>query len=1260
MKNKNCLLFLFFVCVCTTLSFSQKKSIKYWDLALGNNNKEALTYFLNNNKESYKNSIEMLLSHEILRNENGFINGASRGFLKNLMKFSDFEYYLYALWNKPFLFDNYLKTSFYNKNSEAISRVDISKVNNKTIEYSLRYLKAILERDNKNFKKYDSYISGIPTIKDWQFCGVFENLNKSGFDKKYEPEAYAKSDKMFNANSNGLTSWYTPHKDYTKESYQFFVNHSEYGYGVHYAQTFIKSDKDRRVQLRLGNSSAFKVWLNDVLIYENTKDIGTDIDAYKVTINLSKGNNRLLIKNAESNGTPYFIARISDEKGLPISELKYSSNYSKYKKGTITSVNPQKNANEIELFFRDKIKNEPNNFFYKYCLINTYLRNQNYEKANSILNPLFKKYKKSSLLRLFKTYTYSYEGDFKSVKEVNKNIYLDDPDYYYSIVKKATDINNLNRMDVKELENFVNKLGSSTDYPVLKLMGQFVIDARNEDMTALRKTMDDLFENVSDRVVLLKNFIPIYDNVFKDQERTIKEYENLLKKKFSPAIVNGLSVYYNKLNRKKDVINLYKEYSQNFPSENEFLFSLIKKLHSYKMYAESNKYIDLALKNFPYSFKAMEYKGNALVQLGNKKEAIRFYEKSLVYNNGNKSLIKKIETLSRKANIIDTYIEKDIYAYVDQERNKNKKNNYGVNILLDNRVVQLYKSGSLKNRNIILYEITSKNGVKNYKEYDLGLSGSYTILKSEIIKKDKSIVPADKSKSKFVFNSLEVGDVIHLSYETTSTGSGRFYKDFVDSYQFDSENYCLKTKYTLISPKDKYLKFTVANGDLPYNKSKNGDYIVHDWELLNAKELPKSEDYMPSNYDFARILHVSTIKSWNDIANWYSDLVRSQSVFNEEVEKVYYEIFSEKDVRKLSEEERVRRIYYYIMNNFNYSYVNFKQSGFIPQKPAQIISSRLGDCKDFSTLFATFARRAGLDVNLVLILTSDFGKKSLMLPAQDFNHCIVKVKINGEDQFLELTDKNLPFKSIPNGLLNATGLEIPYLSDTNREYELFHLENLKGVVAKMEAKVSIVIDKNDSQKIKIDSKISGGLASSYFDVLNQDSYELIKKSIKGDFIDRIGNGVVLDSVTNIDARIGKEYLSYSSELHIDNKMNEMGSMKFFKLPIVSHAYNQSIVDLEKRNYSIIYQNYENSNFYSTTYEVEVPKGKKIIEVPKDKELSYKDHQYKVTFKSVNDRKLVVKIEAKTSLKDVSKDEYLEFKKYITQILKTKDILIGFK
>ena len=1259
MKIKNLLLVINFLLITVFNLSAQNNSKRYWNLMLENNNKEAYNSFKKSEKQ-FEKSIELLISNEILRNENGFIDGASEGFLTKLTNFTDFEYYVYALWNDPFMFEDYLKTGFHQKNIKAINDISVSKINNKTILYGVKYLKGVVERDFKNVEKYNEAMHQIDAIKDWQYCGVFENLNKSGYDTSYEPELYAKNDKVFDANSNGTVNWYVPNKEYQKEPYQFFTNHSEYGYGVNYAQTFISSDEEQRVQLRIGNSSAFKVWLNDVLVYENDKDVDTDLDAYSVNVNLSKGTNRLLIKNAEANGMSYFIARLSDFDGNTLNGISYSSTYSKYNNSTISAVNPEKKTNRIEDFFVEKLKANPDNFFYQYCLIKTYFRNQKFVEANSIINNLLKIHTKSSLLRVLKTYTASYEGDYNAINELNKNIFLENPNYYYSLVRKASDAKELERMSISELEEYLDKLTKATDSPILKFIAQFVLDIRNEDLKALKETMNSLSSVASDRVFVMQRFIPLFDNIFQDQERTIAEYEKILKHRFSPSLLDGLARYYDKTDRKDAVLTLYKDYVKDYPAENEFLFSLIEKLHQYKKHEESIPYIAQALQNYPYSFKAMEYMGNALVQLDQKEKAVVFYQQSLIYNNGNNQLLKKIETIKRAPNFLEKFTENDIYNYVEKHRNTYFKNNYGTNILLDSKVYQIYETGALKSKSVYLYEITSANGIENYKEYDLGLSGSYSIVKSEIIKKNKSVIPAEKTGSSFVFNGLEIGDVIYIDFETTSTGSGRFYKDFVDSYQFDSESLCLKTSYTLITPENLDFKHKVTNGSVDYTKKIEDNYAVHQWQLLNAPELPKGEDYMPVGSDYARFLHISTIKSWNEIANWYSDLVRSQSVFNAEVAQKYNEIFPEKDVLTLSEEERAKRIYYYIMNNFTYSFVDFKQSGFIPQKPSKTISSKLGDCKDFSTLFATFARKAGLDVNLVLVLTSDYGMKSLILPSQNFNHCIVKIKLNGKDQFLELTDKNMPFKSIPNSLLNATALEIPYMVDKNKEYSLFHLTNMEGNPSKLISEVFIKVDDNKTQNITINSKITGSLASWYFDILNQDNFELVKEDILEDFNQRIGDGLVLDSIQHIDAKKGADFVTYTTKVHLGDKMNEMGSMTFFKLPLVAHSYNGGVISLEERKYPIDYQSYENANFYNSVYNLEIPKGKKFIEIPEDKKFTYKAHSFEVLYKAVSENQLQITIDAATDLSDIEVNEYADFKSYVEKVLKAKDILIGYK
>ena len=128
---------------------------------------------------------------------------------------------------------------------------------------------------------------------------------------------------------------------------------------------------------------------------------------------------------------------------------------------------------------------------------------------------------------------------------------------------------------------------------------------------------------------------------------------------------------------------------------------------------------------------------------------------------------------------------------------------------------------------------------------------------------------------------------------------------------------------------------------------------------------------------------------------------------------------------------KARRIYNYIQKNIRYSSVSFRQSAYVPQKASVTINTRLGDCKDLSSLFVSLASMAGLHANLVLVDTRDNGTKEMVLPSVEFNHCIVLLKMGGKETYLELTDNNLPFGCLPNNLPGASSLIIPR---QNEEY----------------------------------------------------------------------------------------------------------------------------------------------------------------------------------------------------------------------------------
>lgn len=1237
------------------ISFTGHNQEDYWNLLFENNREEALRKVEAANQQP---TAETLISREIILRENGRMKTAP-DFTTKFANMEDAQYYLYALWNEQYFFEDYHSTGLNNANTKNATFYYNKKYPSQTLREGLSYLKAISARHYQDFAGYRKYNQEMTSIRNWQYCGVFENLNSSGLDREYGPETNPLGETLFEANSNGKVTWYVPGTP-NYDAYMLFSNNAEYGSGVNYAQTFFENPSEREAVIRVGASSKFKIWINDALVYENSKVLRTDLDAFNIKVKLPKGNNRLLVKLADDASAPYFIVRITDEKGIVFPDISYTATPKNYEKTTEAALNPQLIPSEFEQYFETKMKENPENFFYTLCLFRTYLRNEKYEEAKRIMEPVFEKHPKSSFLRCLMMEIYSLEEDYTMVEDLQENLKLDDEHYHVSMSYRFQDVEELFRMSQTDMQQFLNEYAELFNDPLIDATVGILNALRIEDKRAVTGYLNELMDISVERgsIKMMSSYIPLYNSVLNDKPRYIKWLETVTKKYYDYGLNRKLMIAYNSQNKFDKVLSMLKTDAEKLDTEIEALSEIASYLQYRERYAEALPYVEKMLEFFPYSFQAMEMKGDALLQMGRTEEAIAAYKQSLVHNSENIALRRKIQDILGEKDMIEEYKIQDVYGFIKENKGKITVNNYGYNLLLDEAVVELFEDAGGKGRYTMAIEITSDQGAERLKEYDLGLWGNYNIIKSEAVKPNGSVSPADRSGSNLVFTGLAAGDVIYIDYQVGFGGSGRFYKDYVDQYRMDGSNPTVKCSYTLLTPKSKELFYQVANREIPVTISENGDYTVYSWVLENDPGMAKSEDYMPVDADIAGILHVGTIKSWNDIADWYSDLVRSQMVENDDVKKAFASIFPD-GVEGLSEEERSKRIYYYIMNNFNYSYVNFRQSGYIPQRPGKTISTKLGDCKDFSTVYVMLAKMAGLQANLALCLTADNGSKAMMLPSQDFNHCIVKVMLNGEEQFLELTDKYLPYKALPRTLIGSSVLEIPYMVTDGWESKLRILEQPKRAENKHKFQVEMHVTSAE-QTFKIKSEMTGASRSYPAELLDNPNPEILTKEVNDYFLEIMSSKIVVDTVYDISNVKENASLTYMVDLTMTEKLNKIGNYKILKLPTVTNAYTAGIVSLTSRVFPIQYIQYESTDEYVTEYDVYLDEEGEFVEIPENKTLTYKNHSYTRTYTKVSPKHVKVKVVAKPGVGDISPEEYPAFKEYVTKVIEAKDELIGFK
>ncbi|KIC61464.1 DUF3857 domain-containing protein [Chryseobacterium taiwanense] len=1234
-------------------AFAQsKEQVKTWNLLLTNKRQEARNFYDKNLIQNKTKDLESLFLDALIDSELGEMV-FDESFVRNFIALKPESIYLYPMLHQKFVLGED-GTSF---DDYSYSRIDLlaqsSEFGNEptVLEY-----KSLLDRLRNNYKSAEENLAKIQRIDKWQYAGVFESLNGSGLYNEYDPETYAKSDKLFNANSFGNIGWYN-RKSPANDGFNFFLNETEYGRGIVYAQSFIENPTERKLLFEVDTNAEFRMFLNDSEILSSTNEGQTNLGSHLVEVNLPKGMNRLLLKFDVKNTKNGFMVVPMDTNYQKVSDLKYFETHQSYQKTSLAQLQPKELSLRFESFLQEKIKQNPDSFFYKYLLASGYLNNFQNDQAKEIIDGFVKKYPKSSLVQGLLTKYYDNTEDKEKIVEIFKNLELDDSDYYLISIIKMTDSDKFGNMPIKELEKYRDILNKTKGKP----MGEFfdvVIAMRNREMDKVQGHLVNLKKNFANNEKLFTIFTALEDMEKKDQSGTIKKLEDFYAKKNSPDVMDTLYSYYENANRIEDQKKLLKKFIELYPIINSFRSQYINLIDEDIQNPELIQEIENALGNFPYSYTMLATKAEVLAKQNKKAEAVKFAKLSLSHNAENETMHKLVRDLDNTEDEISTVAVKDLYKIASDRKSKSPKGKKGVTTLLDEYIVNVYPEGGFKKRSTYLYEITSEKGIEEMKEYYVNYYDD--VIKSEIMKPNGSIIPGEKSQDQIVFTNLAVGDVVVIQKESLERSGGRFYKDFNLSSYFNSEYPVVESIFTVITPESMNYQVKSNNKEVASTKKKVGNKLFQTWKLTDLPEVDLDEYFGPSYYDATISVTANSIKTWQEISNWYADLTRKSLVSDKVVDKAFKEIFPT-GTSGMNDTEKAEKIYNYIEKNVTYSSVDFRQSGYIPQKPSKTLVTKLGDCKDLSTLFVILGNQAGLKSNLVLVQTNDNSVQRLILPNLSFNHCIVKVNLDGKDTFLEMTDKYLPFNSVVKGNYKAKGLVIntDKAAAGNTDLIDIPIDNNTKMTFKTISEVNI---NGDLQNFSTKQFVMGQ-SKSYYNDFFQDSQtdDYRKKNMEEEYGEILDKVINVKSVKLIDGKdLTSKPLAFEVEYNINDKPQSVGSLKIMKIPFVTKPFTKEVVATENRTTDIQYTKYEKQNDYFEEVYLNIPEGMKFIEIPENKVLAYNDFKYSINYNLEKNNRLKITRKADTPWNNIKKEQYPEFKKFVEDVINTENQILGYK
>jgi len=843
-------------------------------------------------------------------------------------------------------------------------------------------------------------------IGDFYVVGSFENEGKSGCDIDYGPEAATVDLGAKFAGTKGReVSWrklaVTPAEGYVDLATAVRPNRE----AVAYALTWLEAPEETRVALGLGTSGGFRLWVNGQLAASENRYNLPRPDQTRVSVRLRKGLNRVLLKVCQETGPLGFYLRQEPQGGRGVVRAVLPATPPALEKGVAPAPQPLPTVTST---LRELVAKKPDD---------AQLRGEY-----------------ATVLAFFRAYD---EREHTDTVEAERAARAAPEDVGLQLLAASTQRDDLNlrryfleaalkaapdsaSARVALAEHELDRGHPERVLPLLTPVVEKSPGSASAWLTLARahETLGEsakanlMVEEAFRRMGNLPRVARAAANVSRKLERQ-QEVMDRLRKALALRYDDSssrrvLAAQLADAGRFDEAVQEYTRQLTLNPFDNDSRVRLAElKAFNGQLEAALGLFAEAKALS-PDEPQLYEREGRALIAAGRSEEALATFERSLALRPQNPVLREAVRTLkgevgSGTRHLVDlTPYLKAAEAYPSED----------AVYVVENTVVRVQKNGLQSRTHQMVIKMMNQRGVDTFRTWPLSWSPDrqeLRVVRARVIKPDGSVVESyteterhmnepwtgmyyDARAKLLNFPQLAPGDVLELVHQIDDVAQENLLSDYYGDVEHVMNVYP-KVHYQFLvdMPKERPLySNTQQHPNLTHTREEQQDgRVLYRWTAKNVDKVI-TEPGMPGWTDSATPLHVSTYKTYDQVARYWWGLVRDQLTPNEEIRQTVEQILQ--GVDRKNDMAVVEAVYNWVVSNTRYVALEFGIHGYKPYRVDRVLARRFGDCKDKASLIHVMLKVAGVDSRMVLLRMRTLGslaEEPASLAA--FNHAIVYI-----------------------------------------------------------------------------------------------------------------------------------------------------------------------------------------------------------------------------------------------------------------------------